>query len=569
MTDKIQTSDLILIEQKQESLEKRSEHYFQIDFLKAVMIFLVIFDHIVHWGLKSEIGVALWERICIPVFLVIMGFNMGLSFKRHGANTLGELYSWRYFKSKILRYIVPFLILYAFSTLIGLILYQFNFIAMYDGQYYPQHGIINLFTGILPFWGPGNWFIPVILGSILIIPFIYWAFLQKPVFSLILCFILEIMMQLIVFFHIGEITTWEEAHLTSVFMNSVLFYLSAIGLGIWFSFDHKLYSNRNLFIWILFVLSLRYLFFYQFSGLRFRIGDIPLIRGDYNFLVFPYSAFLVLVLLKILPQRINPNIPIIKSISRAISQISKATYHILLTQILGYGIIYALLGTHYIINPGSTPLDVLYLICAEILFISFGILWYKIDQNRNILRRVLYYFNLFLILPIIVFMIYNSMRLLNIVDAILPIKIVIAYVVAFLVVNITVGISLHHNKDQDSNSFRRNLYLINILLLSSLIVFITYVAVILSDWIPLSFLLILIYAGIALIVNFGMRFVVKKPLKLLTLALWTSFLLYIFIITLLYLAILPPTEFLIQNISIVAFLIFVIIGTVLNYTYGK
>ena len=129
MTDKIQTSDLILIEQKQESLEKRSEHYFQIDFLKAVMIFLVIFDHIVHWDLKSEIGVALWERICIPVFLVIMGFNMGLSFKRHGANTLRELYSWRYFKSKILRYIVPFLILYAFSTLIGLILYQFNFIA--------------------------------------------------------------------------------------------------------------------------------------------------------------------------------------------------------------------------------------------------------------------------------------------------------------------------------------------------------------------------------------------------------------------------------------------------------
>ena len=68
--------------------EKTKEPYLQIDILKAVMIFLVIFDHTVPWNYKHNIGVVLWERISIPVFLVIMGFNMGLSFKRTGETSL-------------------------------------------------------------------------------------------------------------------------------------------------------------------------------------------------------------------------------------------------------------------------------------------------------------------------------------------------------------------------------------------------------------------------------------------------------------------------------------------------
>ena len=60
---------------KLETVKDGSKDYFQIDFLKVVMIFLVIFDHTIPWTLKGDIGVALWERISIPVFLVIMGFN--------------------------------------------------------------------------------------------------------------------------------------------------------------------------------------------------------------------------------------------------------------------------------------------------------------------------------------------------------------------------------------------------------------------------------------------------------------------------------------------------------------
>jgi peptidoglycan/LPS O-acetylase OafA/YrhL len=384
MTDRSQISETVLIKSDESLGDEKETHFFQIDALKAVMIFLVIFDHMVSWGVKSYIGVALWERISIPVFLIIMGYNMGHSFKRREAYTLKQLYSKDYFKRKILRYVVPFLVLYAFSTLYGLIWYRFDITAMYQQQYNPSHGLMNLFIGILPFWGPGNWFIPVLLQSIIIIPLIYWGFKRKPVLTLILCFLVEIAMQLTVFFFIGNITSWQEVHILNIFMSSTFFYLSAIALGMWFSSGHKLESNRNLFMWLIYPISLAYIIAYQFFGFRYMIGNVPLLRGDYHLLVFPYSAFLVLLALKFLPQRSN------KKFLEAIALIGKSTYHILLIQILGYGIVFAFFGDHYGVGPGFEPIDVLNLLLAWGIFIPFGIWWYKIDRGKIIWKRALY-----------------------------------------------------------------------------------------------------------------------------------------------------------------------------------
>ncbi|MFX0075650.1 MAG: acyltransferase family protein [Candidatus Hermodarchaeota archaeon] len=374
----------------------KEKKFFQIDFLKALMIFLVIFDHYVYWDVKNEIGVALWERISIPVFLVIMGFNMGHSFRAQGVESLKQLYSWDYFKKKLLRYVVPFLILYGASTFIGLFMYGFDPIAMYYYQFYPSHGVINLFNFILPFWGPGNWFIPVLFQSILIVPFLYWCFSKKPVISLILTFVVEIVMQILVFFLVAQtFASWEEYYaslrLYSLFSNSILYYLSAVGLGMWFSQNHGIFHKRNIFMWILFPISLVYIIAYQFFDFRIMIDGLRFIRGDYNFLVFPYSAFLVLLALKFLPKKSN------SWISKTMTLISKSTYHILLTQILGYGMVAAWWGSHYGMYLPFEPSDILDLIALWVLFIWFGILWYKIDRQKDYRIRILYYLNFFII----------------------------------------------------------------------------------------------------------------------------------------------------------------------------
>ncbi|MBA7636494.1 hypothetical protein ES703_44114 [subsurface metagenome] len=489
MTDKKQSTELVLVETEKEISEESGKNFFQIDALKAAMIFLVIFDHMVSWGVKSEIGVTLWERISIPVFLVIMGFNMGLSFQRKKTTKLRELYSWSYFKSKILRYIVPFLVLYAVSTFIGLFMYGFDLSAMYHGQYYPNHGIINLFIGILPFWGPGNWFLPVIFQSILIMPLLYKFFTKKPTLALILCFVVEIIFHLIIFFLIGDITTWEEAHYLKLIMYSVFFLLPSIGLGMWFSFGCKLKEKRNLFMWILFPISLAFCIAHQFYGFRFRVDGIPLMRGDYHFLIVLYSAFLVLLAINFLPQKSEGRI------SRAISMIGKSTYHILLIQILGYGMIFAFWGTHYAIDVGFGPDKILDMIFAWLLFISFGILWYKIDTNKNLLRRVLYSINLFIIYVSLLFLTFWGQVL----------------------------------------------------------------------WVPITLLIILIYAIIALITNF----IIKKPLKIRKLSLWTVFLLMTFIMMVLQVSVLQPNEAWITFIPIGIILTLAVVGTILDYMNSK
>ena len=50
------TDPLLQTIEQEESSSLKKNQFFQIDFLKAVMIFLVIFDHYVYWDVKSEIG---------------------------------------------------------------------------------------------------------------------------------------------------------------------------------------------------------------------------------------------------------------------------------------------------------------------------------------------------------------------------------------------------------------------------------------------------------------------------------------------------------------------------------
>jgi hypothetical protein len=366
-------------------LKKGTSRFFQVDLLKAAMIFLVIFDHTVPWDpLKDSMGVALWERISIPVFLVLMGFNMGLSFKRTGETSLKKLYSWKYFKNKFWRYIFPFLVLYAISTIIGLIIYGFNLEAMWYGQHYDIHygywrwDVAHLLIGILPFYGPGNWFLPVVFWSILIMPLLYKAFsgkLKWSILALILCFVIELSIHLAVFFLlIPNVTSWPEFYLYYNFIVTTPFFmLSAIGLGLWFSRDHKIFAKQNLFMWILFPLSLIYLLFNIFRGF-----DFTYMYGDYHLFVFPYSAFLVLIALKLIPKKVNNNNLLVKGIKT----ISKSTYHILLAQILYFGIVISIWGDHYGasiigINSGYEPLAVfLYLLVNWVICIPLGVLWW-------------------------------------------------------------------------------------------------------------------------------------------------------------------------------------------------
>ena len=133
-------------------------------------------------------------------------------------------------------------------------------------------------------------------------------------------------------------------------------------------------------MFILFPLSLIYLINFEFNDFRFEF-----IRGDYNLFVFPYSAFLFLVALKVLPKK-SDNL-----IAKGITVIGKSTYHILLTQIFYFGIAIYLYGNHYCasIFGISTEYPIfcfLQLIFNWLICIPIGVLWWygemKIREYR-------------------------------------------------------------------------------------------------------------------------------------------------------------------------------------------
>jgi peptidoglycan/LPS O-acetylase OafA/YrhL len=219
--------------------KKSSNNFLQIDILKGFMIMLVIIDHAIPTSVRAEWGHSLWERISIPVFLIIMGFNAANSFKKRDV-PLSSLklflsYCWQKFK----RYIIPFAFLYILSTIIGLIKYG-GFESLLQNQYDGHWSRESLWDLILPFYGPGNWFIPVLVSSAIVMPFLYYGYRKNPKLTLFLSVLWEVGIQYFVFSYYGHWTAWWPNFPIgrTRLQLSIFFYLNTLVLGFWFS-DHK------------------------------------------------------------------------------------------------------------------------------------------------------------------------------------------------------------------------------------------------------------------------------------------------------------------------------------------
>jgi hypothetical protein len=97
-------------------------------------------------------------------------------------------------------------------------------------------------------------------------------------------------------------------------------------------------------------------------------------------MVFPYSAFLFLVAMKVFPKDSKSRV------AKIIKTISRSTYHILLVQILYFAIVFALYGDHYGasifgINQSNDFIVYLYLIINWSICIPIGVFWWYIEQR--------------------------------------------------------------------------------------------------------------------------------------------------------------------------------------------
>ncbi|MHA1897143.1 MAG: acyltransferase family protein [Promethearchaeota archaeon] len=357
-----------------------SGRLFQIDFLKAWMIFLVIMDHTFTHHFLFPLYSSFWERISIPVFLVVMGFNFGKSAERSGAfkkkdniiPALKNIYSKKYFDKKIVRFVMPYLILFFIQAGIYIIVVLAQ-IPVYSNGFYEDTSYI-LF-GYTPFWGPGMWFIPVILDSIFVLPLWYFLFKRHPKLMLLLSFIVEILIELGIYILYYDAGPYHWSLTKIYFICNIFFLISAITLGFWLSLDYKISSRHNVIIWLLFIPSVIYIYLYSTYNFQFNW-----LIGDYHLMFFPYSAFIVMIVLNIVPKDMN------NKFSRLIKTISESTYHILLFEMLYFSIVY-----HFFMNIFTcfdpAPLNYIWFFPLNVIITFYGgILWKK--KEREWLSRI-------------------------------------------------------------------------------------------------------------------------------------------------------------------------------------
>ncbi|MDB5262066.1 MAG: acyltransferase [Adhaeribacter sp.] len=291
----------------------------QIDVIKGFAIISVIILHSIDEKalLNSYSILHIWQAV--PLFMVIMGLNAGLSVFNKKPH-LSELYTKTYFKKKFDRIIIPFLFIFVLSIVLGYIWYWFT------GQYKIDFRKSNL-MGVLPVPGPGNYFITLTFQSILLLPLIKYLFKWHPFPVLIALVVLEVAF-LLLSHDIGLFTR-------NNYLYSAAFprYFSAIAFGLVLSkvVFRQARATKIILISCIAFISCVYLLEITYGKL-----DIPQIKEEWetqNVLTFSYAAFLILLLFKALPDHSD------NWLLQFLATMGKASYHIFLLQILYFGLL--------------------------------------------------------------------------------------------------------------------------------------------------------------------------------------------------------------------------------------
>ncbi|MBY9007728.1 MAG: hypothetical protein KGD63_13360, partial [Candidatus Lokiarchaeota archaeon] len=192
-------------------------------------------------------------------------------------------------------------------------------------------------------------------GFAIIFPLIYKLFDKNPILGLLSCYIIEFCFQII-----ADFIPYGGLHY--LFDGCIIRFLSAIGLGVWFIYGHDIFAKRNLFVILLFPLSLFLSLISHnaliggifppsfFDNLSFIFERAPYSPAPYNYglrffrlypywininlFVFFYPALLFLIFMKVLPSKLNENKKISQKTQKTVRFLSKLTYHILLVQIV-------------------------------------------------------------------------------------------------------------------------------------------------------------------------------------------------------------------------------------------
>ncbi len=330
-------------------------HYRHIDILKGICILIVIIEH-AKWSSSvwKKALFPFWGRMAIPCFMIISGF---VNSRSVGNMTLSEAYMAKNIIRKLKRYLIPYTIAFAieaaafFAVSFPIISQFFNHFNSFDFDATKYVSFFNLLKAYISGgFGPGNYYTPVLIQLVLLIPILVY-FMKKTgfyglLFSFFFCFAFEFFQYLI-------------QMPNSIYRLLIFRHILTICFGIYYSLGNYK-KNRKLNL-----LSLLIGFSYIILHSYYRWTPFFFNRNwaDVSFIA---CLFYIPIVAHLLSKK--------EITCKPLETIGKASYHIYLTQMVYYNFIKKEVILKLI------PSQIIWCAVSVVICLLFGILFYRSEK---------------------------------------------------------------------------------------------------------------------------------------------------------------------------------------------
>lgn len=338
--------------EKMKEQEEKIQRIEFLDYLKAVCVILVIITHY-DWQDKTTPFFTMLVNMAVPVFMIISGYNFAMSNYKKADGKLKKMYGWNVLKPKLIRFLIPFF---------TVCFIEIALLAIEEKKIHP----LRIF--LLGAYGPGSYYVPVMLQMLVIFPLIYIAVAKNAKFGITAAGVANLLFEILV--KVLEVDKYY-------YRLSIGRYLLLIAFGCYLYLhpEHRVKKYQML---AMFLVGFGYLVAVFGFDTEFVIFDYwKTTAMPVAFYIFP----IVILLFRRFYHKIIPGI-----VGTALTQIGKASYHIFLVQMVYY---------HF--ELGGVIMKVEWYIAVPfnlVVTLLFGLLFFEADSRFiQQMKKVKQYFH--------------------------------------------------------------------------------------------------------------------------------------------------------------------------------
>lgn len=289
-----------------------SKHYSSIDFIKGICILFVVVTHY-SWQSTERLKLLFpfWIDMAVPIFMIISGFVYTKSFQKNQITTIDKAYTVNFIIGKVIRYSIPFIIAFLIEVIV------FNMLGTL------QHSVMGIFFSFLcGGFGQGSYYYPVMMQFVFYFPVIY-AIIRKYDFKgLIICGIINFLYEILK----SAYGMTEGCYRLLVFRYTLLIaYGCYVAMGNYIR--HKKLSVFAFLIGIVYISACRY------------FDIVPPITNYWTGTSFWACLFIIPLSKPIILNNCS---------NRFVETLGRASYHIFLTQMVYYSLVYDLVPYRWV-----------------------------------------------------------------------------------------------------------------------------------------------------------------------------------------------------------------------------